>query len=54
MLSVREVEMQGFLEKKGGVRRNWLRRWFVIDGDSLKYYTKIDGELKGTIPLTGS
>lgn len=29
--------MQGFLEKKGGVRRNWLRRWFVIEGEQLRY-----------------
>lgn len=28
--------MQGYLEKKGGVRRNWLRRWFAIEGEELK------------------
>ena len=46
--------MQGFLEKKGGVRRNWLRRWFVINGAALEYYTKEGGELKGSIPLAGN
>jgi hypothetical protein len=26
--------MQGWLEKKGGVRRNWLRRWFAMKATS--------------------
>ena len=43
--------MAGFLEKKGGVRKNWLRRWFVIDGSVLRYFTKPDGELKGSVKL---
>ena len=46
--------MQGYLEKKGGVRRNWLRRWFAIEGEALSYYSKEGGELKGSIPITAN
>jgi hypothetical protein len=43
--------MEGYLEKKGGVRRNWLRRWFAIRGDTLVYLTQPGGEQKGQIRL---
>ena len=44
--------MEGFLEKKGGShsglgflpvgRRNWKRRWFVLEGAVLTYYEDFD------------
>eukprot|EP01052_Picozoa_sp_SAG31_P034108 SAG31_NODE_3937_length_3736_cov_1.195766_5_plen_83_part_00 len=36
---------EGFLTKKGGIRRNWLVRWFVLDSTGLKYY---HDDAKGT------
>ena len=30
----------GWLEKKGGFRTNWLKRWFEIQGSLLCYYDK--------------
>lgn len=34
-----EVIKSGFLLKKGGKRRNWKRRWFVLQADILAYYS---------------
>ena len=28
----------GYLTKMGGVRHNWLRRWFVLDAQQLTYF----------------
>eukprot|EP00033_Pygsuia_biforma_P002665 GCRY01002946.1.p1 GENE.GCRY01002946.1~~GCRY01002946.1.p1 ORF type:complete len:144 (+),score=18.79 GCRY01002946.1:151-582(+) len=32
------VLKSGFLEKKGFVRKNWKKRWFVLDSEKLTYY----------------
>ena len=52
------VIKEGWLEKKGGVRTNWKRRWFVLgSGDAgmeLRYYEEKDGDLKGVIDLEDS
>ena len=62
--------MEGFLEKKGGShsglgllpvgRRNWKRRWFVLEGALLTYYEDFDpatnkpiGAAKGCVDLRG-
>ena len=42
--------MEGFLNKKGRGestfgRRNWKRRWFVLDGQYLTYYESFDVKL---------
>lgn len=47
---------QGWLTKKGHVRRNWKERWFVLQGTKLKYYEKPlqpgkERPLLGEIPL---
>jgi len=39
--------MEGFLNKKGRGestfgRRNWKKRWFVLDGQYLNYYDNFD------------
>ncbi len=36
-----KIAMEGFLEKKGAVRHNWLKRWFVLeDKKALIYYDR--------------
>lgn len=36
-----QIVMEGWLEKKGAIRHNWLRRWFVLESKkSLIYYEK--------------
>jgi hypothetical protein len=42
----------GFLFKKGHVRKNWKKRYFVLDGVQLSYYVRIDGQRKGAIDLS--
>ncbi len=41
------VNMEGFLNKKGRGehtfgRRNWKKRWIVVDGQYLNYYEDFD------------
>jgi hypothetical protein len=41
------LTMEGFLNKKGRGestfgRRNWKKRWFVLDGQYLTYYDSFD------------
>jgi hypothetical protein len=49
----------GFLFKRGHVRRNWKRRFFVLKGDKVEYYgkefndTALAPPLKGEFHLTG-
>ena len=56
--------MEGFLFKKGRGettfgRRNWKKRWFVLDGQYLTYYENFDLKIgkpvnkKGTFPMKG-
>lgn len=42
----------GWMAKKGGVRRNWQKRYFEHSGDFLFYREEIAGDLKGTIDLS--
>ncbi|XP_019639383.1 PREDICTED: rho GTPase-activating protein 24-like [Branchiostoma belcheri] len=50
-----KVLHSGWLRKQGGVVKNWQRRWFVLRGDQLFYYTKEDeSKLQGTIFLPGN
>eukprot|EP00058_Branchiostoma_floridae_P016407 XP_002601895.1 hypothetical protein BRAFLDRAFT_86373 [Branchiostoma floridae] len=37
-----KVLHSGWLRKQGGVVKTWQRRWFVLRGDQLFYYTKED------------
>lgn len=44
--------MKGALTKQGGIRKNWLDRWFVLNlaTRTLKYYTdKSESQQKGVI-----
>ncbi|KAI8520983.1 Rho GTPase activating protein 24, partial [Branchiostoma belcheri] len=50
-----KVLHSGWLRKQGGVVKTWQRRWFVLRGDQLFYYTKEDeNKLQGTIFLPGN
>jgi hypothetical protein len=50
------VAMEGWLEKKGGVRTNWNQRWFVLDSSArtLQYLDKPGGSCKGSIDVSGA
>ena len=37
-LMIKGILKKGFLEKKGHVRKNWKRRYFVLQMTTLKYY----------------
>lgn len=41
----------GYLYKVGNGHKTWKRRWFVLTGTLVAYYTKPNGKLKGTVPL---
>jgi PH domain/Kinesin motor domain len=44
--------VEGYLQKQGGLLRNWLRRWFVLQNGHMYYYTGPDcKDQKGAIPL---
>eukprot|EP00009_Paramoeba_aestuarina_P010875 CAMPEP_0201526068 /NCGR_PEP_ID=MMETSP0161_2-20130828/30524_1 /ASSEMBLY_ACC=CAM_ASM_000251 /TAXON_ID=180227 /ORGANISM="Neoparamoeba aestuarina, Strain SoJaBio B1-5/56/2" /LENGTH=793 /DNA_ID=CAMNT_0047926287 /DNA_START=101 /DNA_END=2482 /DNA_ORIENTATION=- len=46
---------EGFLIKRGGIRHNWLKRWFMLRDEFLYYYEAKYGShyLRGKIPLYG-
>ncbi|XP_053173291.1 switch-associated protein 70 [Scomber japonicus] len=47
-----DVLKQGYMMKKGHMRKNWNERWFVLKPNSLSYYACEDlVELKGVISL---
>ncbi|KAI1890751.1 hypothetical protein AGOR_G00156850 [Albula goreensis] len=49
---VGEVLKEGYLWKKGQLRRNWTERWFKLRPSTLTYYVSEDcKERKGSIPL---
>ena len=51
-----EAEYYGWMVKRGGLRKNWARRWFELRGASLIYYKDAEGESgrdrKGTVNLS--
>ena len=54
--SVAPLSKEGFLVKRGRFRKNWLARWFVLNGPKLEYYKERNREssLLGTILLLGT
>lgn len=49
------VGVQGYLWKKGQLRRNWKERWFTLRPSSLSYYTGEDRkDCQGNIVLDGN
>ncbi|XP_051977699.1 differentially expressed in FDCP 6 homolog [Xyrauchen texanus] len=49
---VGNVLKEGYLWKKGHLRRNWTERWFCLKPGSLSYYVNEDGrECKGVIEM---
>nr|XP_061843099.1 differentially expressed in FDCP 6 homolog [Nerophis lumbriciformis] len=52
---VGDVLKEGYLWKKGQLRRNWKERWFTLRPSNLSYYTTEDRkECQGKIPLDGN
>ena len=46
------VLREGYLTKRGKIRKNWKTRWFVLGKETLKYYTERGrDDALGTIPL---
>ena len=49
------ILVEGWVKKKGNVRRNWKRRWMILREDSIEYYEKnsekVRNILKGSIPI---
>ena len=49
------VFVQGYLWKKGQLRRNWKERWFTLRPSNLSYYTGEDRkDCQGNIVLDGN
>ncbi|CAI8014338.1 Switch-associated protein 70 [Geodia barretti] len=48
---VNGVLKKGYLEKKGHVRRNWRRRWFILKRTILSYYSTDKKVFKGELVL---
>ena len=42
----------GWLDKKGGFRKNWNRRWFMLQNDCLIYKKEESGGNVGSIPVS--
>ncbi|XP_053173527.1 differentially expressed in FDCP 6 homolog isoform X2 [Scomber japonicus] len=52
---VGDVLKEGYLWKKGQLRRNWKERWFTLRPSNLSYYTGEDRkDCQGNIPLDGN
>lgn len=45
-----KVYKEGPLIKEGRIRKNWKKRWFILNGPALNYYTS-SNQIKGSIPL---
>ncbi|XP_013414893.1 rho GTPase-activating protein 24 [Lingula anatina] len=53
--SSQNILKSGWLRKQGGLVKNWQKRWFVLRGHFLYYYTKEDqSKLMGQIFLPGN
>eukprot|EP01133_Synstelium_polycarpum_P007297 gene7297-8485_t len=51
-IQIGEIVKQGYLTKKGAMRRNWTKRWFVLKQGYLFYFkTSRDKKPKGIIQL---
>ncbi|XP_026125192.1 differentially expressed in FDCP 6 homolog isoform X2 [Carassius auratus] len=52
---VGDVLKEGYLWKKGQLRRNWIERWFTLQPSTLIYFTSEDRkDRKGNIQLDGN
>eukprot|EP01080_Neovahlkampfia_damariscottae_P009932 gene9932-2253_t len=46
-----KVYKEGWMVKEGRIHKNWKKRWFILNGPSLNYYTARNNKSKGSIPL---
>ncbi len=37
------MSKEGWLSKEGGAIKSWKKRWFVLEGEELAYYSKQGG-----------
>ncbi|KNC48805.1 uncharacterized protein AMSG_00585 [Thecamonas trahens ATCC 50062] len=49
--AIKGIGKEGFLNKRGGSRTNWTKRWFTITPSALTYAPKKNKPIKGAIPL---
>ena len=55
--SLRHPDKEGYMMKQGGNVKTWKRRWFVLKGHTLYYFTSAQiraGDQAGLIPLEGA
>jgi hypothetical protein len=48
------VDKEGWMTKEGRIVKSWKKRWFVLSGNTLGYYTAKKNKLKGSISLDGA
>ena len=49
---IKMVTMQGWITKQGGKRKNWRKRYAILNGNVLNYYTaQNDSYPKGSLQL---
>ena len=46
-----KIIKEGWCTKLGGIFKTWRRRWFILEGTTLKYYVAKEYNLKGVIEL---
>jgi hypothetical protein len=46
-----KIDREGWLVKEGRVVKSWKKRWFILSGNTLAYYTAKRNKIKGSIPL---
>ena len=45
---------EGWCTKQGHIFKTWKRRWFVLNGSNISYFTSPGGKLKGSFSLNNS
>eukprot|EP01047_Picozoa_sp_COSAG01_P084871 COSAG01_NODE_18402_length_1078_cov_1.277835_1_plen_180_part_00 len=50
MATTPSCDLSGWLKKRGGLRKNWLRRWFELRGAELYYYESQTAARQGAKP----
>ena len=48
-MSSEKILKQAMIEKQGDIRKTWSKKWWVLTENELKYYTDVNGTLRGSI-----
>jgi Ran GTPase-activating protein (RanGAP) involved in mRNA processing and transport len=51
---VQNIDKEGWMVKEGRLVKSWKKRWFVLSGNTLSYFTAPQGKRKGNILLDGA